>query len=344
MKCEPCTCLLGRPAGCSQTASSVTSPSAPSSGEPHACEVLRQRAAEGWFPGLHVHEGDVRLFDPSEYAGRVDCIHAGFPCQDVSSAGKRAGVGEGTRSGLYREVLRVADAVRPRFLFLENVAAIAAAVAGEQPLSIVAGDLAARGYHAVWARLAASDVGAPHQRNRWWCLAWRADADGINRSADCGEPDTWSDGRHKSAGLGENVADPDCDACHARRPESERQQRQAGLADGCALMADTDTNAMEGLEQRSQQGGFGRQAGLHGGARGTPDTGGGPVEPDMGRMADGLASQMDVGWWMEEPQVGRVTLEKEQRRQRLMELGNGQVPLQAAAAFMILWEMMEAVE
>ncbi|RME80446.1 MAG: DNA cytosine methyltransferase, partial [Caldilineae bacterium] len=151
--------------------------------EPHACEVLRQRAADGWFPGLHVWEGDVRLFDPSEYAGCMDIIHAGFPCQDISSAGKRAGVGEGTRSGLYREVLRIADAVRPRFLFLENVAAIASAGGGEQPLAIVEADLAARGFDALWACLAASDVGAPHQRNRWWCLAWRADADNSSGSA-----------------------------------------------------------------------------------------------------------------------------------------------------------------
>ena len=87
----------------------------------YACKVLRERAAEGWFPGLRVWEGDVRLFDPSEYAGILDCIHAGFPCQDISSAGKQAGVGPETRSGLYREVLRIAGVVRPRYLYLENV-------------------------------------------------------------------------------------------------------------------------------------------------------------------------------------------------------------------------------
>ncbi|MBU6247108.1 MAG: DNA cytosine methyltransferase [Xanthomonadaceae bacterium] len=84
----------------------------------YACAVLRERAAGGWFPGLHVHEGDVRMFDPSKYAGRVDCIHAGFPCQDISVAGSGAGI-HGDRSGLYREVLRIADVVRPRFLFKE---------------------------------------------------------------------------------------------------------------------------------------------------------------------------------------------------------------------------------
>ena len=138
--------------------------------EPYACQVLRERAAEGWFPDLSVWEGDVRLFDPSQYAGRVDCIHAGFPCQDLSFAGAGAGLEEGTRSGLYREVLRIAGVVRPRYLFLENVSAILG-----RGLGTVLADLAALGYDARWCCLRASDVGAPHHRDRWWCLAECAD-------------------------------------------------------------------------------------------------------------------------------------------------------------------------
>ena len=132
----------------------------------YACQVLRERAADGWFPGLHVWEGDVRLFDPSEYAGSVDCIHAGFPCQDISVAGKQAGVSEGTRSGLYREVLRIAGVVRPKQLFLENVSAILS-----NGLGTVLGDLAALGYDCRWLCIRASDVGAPHHRDRWFLLA-----------------------------------------------------------------------------------------------------------------------------------------------------------------------------
>lgn len=134
--------------------------------EPYACQVLRERAAEGWFPDLSVWEGDIRLFDPSEYAGRVDCIHAGFPCQDISVAGKQAGVGEETRSGLYREVIRIARVVRPRDLFLENVSAIVS-----NGLGTVLGDLAALGYDSEWLCLRASDCGAPHHRDRWWLRA-----------------------------------------------------------------------------------------------------------------------------------------------------------------------------
>jgi len=139
----------------------------------YACQVLRERAADGWFPGLRVWEGDVRLFDPSEYAGQVDCIHAGFPCTDLSSAGKQAGIGPETRSGLYREAIRIAGIVRPRFLYLENVADIVT-----NGLGTVLADLTALGYDSEWLCLRASDCGASHERDRWWLLA---DSDSARR-------------------------------------------------------------------------------------------------------------------------------------------------------------------
>lgn len=132
----------------------------------YACQVLRERSAEGWFPNLSVWEGDVRLFDPSEYAEKVDCIHAGFPCTDLSVAGSQAGIGVETRSGLYREVIRIAGIVRPGYIFLENVSAILSG-----GLEFVLSDLAAMGFDVEWCCIRASDVGAPHQRDRWFGLA-----------------------------------------------------------------------------------------------------------------------------------------------------------------------------
>lgn len=161
--------------------------------EPYACQILRERAADGWFPNLHVHEGDVRLFDPSEYTGRVDCIHAGFPCQDISVAGRQAGLSEGTRSGLYREVLRVAGIVEPRYLFLENVSAIRS-----RGLETVLEDLAALGYDSRWCCIRASDVGAPHGRDRWWLRAERmgnAEHDGQLAKSQLRSDETASDQR-----------------------------------------------------------------------------------------------------------------------------------------------------
>jgi len=141
----------------------------------HACEVLRQTASEWWFPELRVWEGDVRDFDPTEYAGVVDCIHAGFPCQDISNAGNKAGIGSDTRSGLYREVLRIASIVRPQTIFLENVASITSR--SKSYLEVISQDIFEIGYNAQWLCLSAADVGANHKRERWWCMARMANTD-----------------------------------------------------------------------------------------------------------------------------------------------------------------------
>ncbi|RPJ74709.1 MAG: DNA cytosine methyltransferase, partial [Alphaproteobacteria bacterium] len=77
--------------------------------------------------------------------------------------------GEGTRSGLYREVIRIASIVRPRHIFLENVAAITSKSKGY--LEIICKDLYEIGYDCRWTTLSASEVGAPHKRDRWWLLA-----------------------------------------------------------------------------------------------------------------------------------------------------------------------------
>jgi DNA (cytosine-5)-methyltransferase 1 len=179
----------------------------------YACKVLRERATDGWFPGLHVWEGDVRLFDPSEYTGIVDCIHAGFPCQDISVAGKQAGVSEGTRSGLYREILRIAGVVRPKQLFLENVSAILS-----NGLGTVLGDLASLGYDTRWLCIRASDVGAPHHRDRWFLLA---NANGNNGRTSCMGQDAGADRGNEFGGMGEILADTDS----AQRQRSELAKR-----------------------------------------------------------------------------------------------------------------------
>lgn len=127
----------------------------------YACAVLRAR-----FPGLHVIEGDVRGVDFRALAP-VDAICGGFPCQDISAAGRGAGI-SGKRSGLYREVIRAVDAVRPAWVFLENSPRIR-----KKGRHVVIGDLVALGYSWRDGVLGAADVGAPHLRGRWWCLARR---------------------------------------------------------------------------------------------------------------------------------------------------------------------------
>ena len=229
----------------------------------YACQVLRERAAEGWFPELHVWEGDVRLFDPSEYAGRVDCIHSGFPCQDISVAGNQAGVGAETRSGLYREVIRIARILRPRFLYLENVSAIVS-----NGLGTVVADLAALGYDVEWLCLRASDCGAPHHRDRWWLLAKQAcmaDAEHAGQPACAGK----HRGTEQHAGRAEKQ-------CCAVKPA--RSNTQPGLSDD---VADTDKSSCEGYGNGSE-----RRRKEHAEPC-IPSWW--QAEPDVGRVANGVA-------------------------------------------------------
>ena len=244
--------------------------------DPYCCAVLRERVVDGWFPNLHVWEGDVRLLDPSEYAGRVDCIHAGFPCQDISTVGSRAGIGEGTRSGLYRAVLRIADIVRPRFLFMENVSAILA----NEFLGTVLGDLAASGYDARWTCIPASATGAPHYRDRWWCLAERADSDCTGKLQSKGGQ---QNERDWAGDLGEDVANP---------LRFSQQGEQSASA-----------HPQEWAQQRKRS---------------------------LGLCSDG------IGWWSVESLVGRVADGVANRAHRIEALGNGQVPIQAALAWIML--------
>jgi DNA (cytosine-5)-methyltransferase 1 len=94
----------------------------------------------------------------------VDAICGGFPCQDISKAGKGSGI-TGTRSGLWTEYARIIGELRPRYVIVENVAALLG-----RGLDVVLGDLAALGYDAEWHCIPACAIGAPHQRDRVWII------------------------------------------------------------------------------------------------------------------------------------------------------------------------------
>lgn len=97
--------------------------------------------------------------------GGIDLICGGFPCQDISLAGKGAGL-EGERSGLWFEYRRLIEEIRPRWVVIENVAALRS-----RGLDTVLGQIAALGYDAEWHCIPASAVGAPHRRDRIWIIA-----------------------------------------------------------------------------------------------------------------------------------------------------------------------------
>ncbi len=113
--------------------------------------------------------GDIRTIADLE---RVDVLCGGFPCQDISFAGPGGGL-QGLRSGLFYEYLRIIRMVRPRFVVMENSAALLVRGMGE----FLAG-LAKEGLDAEWTVLRASDFGAPHERERIWVVAYPNESDG----------------------------------------------------------------------------------------------------------------------------------------------------------------------
>jgi DNA (cytosine-5)-methyltransferase 1 len=127
--------------------------------EPYCQQILGKH-----WPNVPIHN-DITTFNSKPYSADVVC--GGFPCQDISLAGKQAGIKEGTRSGLFYELMRVVCMVRPQYVVLENVSAIIS-----NGLDTVLGELAEAGFDAEWACIPASAVGACHQRDRWWLVAY----------------------------------------------------------------------------------------------------------------------------------------------------------------------------
>jgi len=131
------------------------------------CEIdpfCRLVLAQHW-PGVPIHD-DARTLTADHLPAIPDVIVGGFPCQDISVAGKGAGLA-GERSGLWREYARLIGEIRPRYVLVENVAALLGRGLGD-----VLGDLAALGYDAEWHCIPASAVGAPHRRDRVWIVAY----------------------------------------------------------------------------------------------------------------------------------------------------------------------------
>jgi len=127
------------------------------------CEPYAQAVLKKHWPNVPIY-GDIRKIDFTTLP-KVDILTGGFPCQDISNAGKRKGI-TGERSGLWKEYLRAICEIRPKIVFVENVAALV-----NRGLNVVLRDLAEIGYDAEWHCLSAADVGAPHKRERIWIIA-----------------------------------------------------------------------------------------------------------------------------------------------------------------------------
>lgn len=276
----------------------------------HAQSVLLSRMSDGSIKSAPIWD-DITTLTGKHFDIPVDIIVGGFPCQDISVAGKGVGI-KGGRSGLFFEIMRLTDEIRPRLLFLENVPAIRT-----RGLDVVLQELTQRGYDCRWTMLSAAQVGAPHKRERWFMLAHRTNPtstypEHIGRNAatvtrsNCktvcgGQEGSYSPGQFKGVDSRNNVANTD-----------ERGLQAQGAKFKTAGLARENRECRRSAQSR------------------------------LDRMADGLSDTVDksvpeyltAAYWQEEPEnIPRVTQEKEQRTERIKRLGNSVVPLQAKTAF-----------
>jgi len=158
--------------------------------EDYPRRVLLQRQADGLLPRFPIWD-DVCTFDGRPWQGKVHVISGGFPCTDISAAGKGAGI-DGQDSGLWAEMARIICEVQPRYVFVENSSMLTA-----RGLGRVLGDLASMGFDAKWGVLGASEVGAKHRRDRIWIVGNSNNQPGLQASSQTntqrGQWDAWKD-------------------------------------------------------------------------------------------------------------------------------------------------------
>ncbi len=279
--------------------------------EPYAAAVLCARQNDRILPPFPIWD-DVRSFDGHPWKNRVDIISGGFPCQDISCAGKGAGI-EGSRSGLWREFARIVSEVRPRLVFVENSNMLV-----KRGLSRVLGDLATLGYDAEWTVMGADDVGAPHRRKRLWLL-------GVDRNANSSSerqirelsvrtaPDS---GGIRRTGALPNTDSDRCKALYAQAGVAAEAICEAPAGEPCRANFHVSNAKNEGSVRRN----------------GKPRT---DEQTPRGRSDLRVREKEDDSreWWSAEPDVGRVADGVAARVNRLKAIGNGQVPLVAATAF-----------
>jgi len=244
----------------------------------YAACILAARQNDGILPTFPIWD-DVQTFDGTKWRGLVDVVSGGFPCTDISAAGKGAGI-TGKQSGMWKHMARIINEVRPGFAFVENSPLLVGRGA-----AMVIGDLTEMGYDCEWCIVSASDVGAPHQRDRFWLKAkWRGQL-------------SHTDLQHDK-----------------RRPESHESISTSGKAwaelDGCNSNVAYTNSERRRLWQTNREN-----------------------AEDVGQSS---ASQTGFDWWHVEPDVGRVAHGVAARVDRLKAIGNGQVPAVAATAWSIL--------
>lgn len=298
------------------------------------CEIepFQRRVLAKHWPGIPIYE-DVRTLtaDRLRADGIIpDVICGGFPCQDISTAGKGAGI-EGERSGLWSHYARLIGEIRPLYVIVENVAALLG-----RGLDRVLGDLAALGYDAEWHCIPASAVGAPHRRDRIWIVAhpgrehseWR----GVER------------GKAQGTGPRGGLARSGRNALHVANADENVHQGElvSGRCGGQASSGESPDQcqgaASDGQRLRPEPGASGAVGDAKGirrrqrRPRGSDPAGAGQPEQALphpthyASIREGVRRGDTVGQWWVEPQVGRVAHGVSDRVDSLASLGNAVVP------------------
>ena len=248
----------------------------------------------------------------------VDAICGGFPCQDISLAGGGAGMGEGTRSGLWSEYARLIGELRPRYVIVENVSALLG-----RGLDRVLGDLAQIGYDAEWHCIPASAVGAPHRRDRVWivahsvCRGWGERCVCLKRCTGCEIGEGWATQLEQSSEASIPLA-------HAAGGRPQRGHQSSGGGEGKTTR----------VLAKSTRDGYGSERGhvAHADIAGlqiineTRDSRQTASRIIEGGELERAYSESGAKQWRVEPDVGRVANGVPARVDRLKSLGNAVVP------------------
>jgi DNA (cytosine-5)-methyltransferase 1 len=288
--------------------------------EPYPASVLVARQNDKILPTFPIWD-DVQTFDGKPWRGIVDVVSGGFPCQDISCAGKGAGI-DGERSGMWGEMARIICEIRPKYAFVENSPMLTS-----RGLGRVLGDLASMGFNAKWGVLGAADIGANHKRDRIWIFAKRSGYVSHTQY----DRIRWWEQQSKSIKK-ENGSMAYTDSIKRRSMEvgwsSVDGSEECGDIRGIFAI-DKGNEQKETREILADSSSIGQQGqGQHGQSVCSKESGdwktnllesiGRPefwtVEPNVGRVANGVASRVD----------------------RLKAIGNGQVPLCATTAWRIL--------
>lgn len=327
--------------GITQALAPWVTPVAYCENDPAAQRVLLRRMASGELPAAPIWD-DVRTLTRCDIpvGVNVQVLQCGFPCQDLSTAGRGAGLA-GARSGLFFEIIRLAREFEPTFIFLENVPAIRT-----RGLDVVLQELAALGFDARWTTVSADFVGAPHRRERWFLLAAHPDRLRVWQRR------TWSESNQTeaSAQLGDHGTPQPVANTHADRCDGQGLSDPAKIGQACGDSPSTGQEVpntdLHGQRQqtkgrkkespprfgedywRSEAGPFGSawfspQPALGGGTDGLSDGmgGGGPMGGYVYPWEEGIARTC-------EPFPGRVD--------QIKQLGNAVVPSQVRTAFQYL--------